>query len=751
MGRLALASAFIGVTILLVGTWGGLLITPVAAVELGWGTPARLAETASHPKVATDVSGGSLVVWGELHGISSSVWAIRHAEGDGWSVPVQIGTYDDWRWRRAPEPDVAVDANGNAFVVWQHKDLGPSWFNASIRASRFVSGAGWSAPAEITGPDSRIEVELVEGYASCCAISIPQVAVNAAGHAIVVWSRSNDSGGQIWAARYVVGDGWGTPELIWSERTSFGYSAYFGRLVALDDGGNAIVVWRDSGSRHTVWASRYVTDVGWQPATIIGDGGHHSFLQGSYALDIASHPHGVAVVTWNVWDRDRDARSIAAAFYEPTGGWRNATTINEGPSDLLAFEPRAAVNGAGNALVVWLQYSMASEERILYASQSLAGGGWGTPIEVGAGEGTYGHRLAFNSEGDAIVTWYQGGERGDSGPGIVWARRLVPALGWEPTIQIGKGRTPEIDVDSMEGATIVWVRNHGVGDERGLWASQFSSLSMAVLELEEELRGTQDTLRDTQHALRDTQEALAKSRGDLEAAQQTLGETRSALDAVTAGLASANNRVVLLLGLQAAFAGVSLVLFGMYWNLRRIRPGAWTRLRSLGRHSRSEESRNFTRTRRGWPASRARGGVQLTSKERILLHLLDSFVGQDAREASREQTQTGIADATGVDLRHFAQYVRPLIADGLVEERSAYVQGMLQRRKVYDLTPYGVRSALGIRDRAQSAVVPVRDSSGVRETTLAEVLATTRGTLSILQVVRELTENGAVDLRPWRR
>lgn len=74
------------------------------------------------------------------------------------------------------------------------------------------------------------------------------------------------------------------------------------------------------------------------------------------------------------------------------------------------------------------------------------------------------------------------------------------------------------------------------------------------------------------------------------------------------------------------------------------------------------------------------------------------------------------------------------------------MKGLVQRRKVYVLTDNGRRSALGIRDRIRFAIIHVRDSSGDRETTIAEVLAGAKGSRSILDVVRESLQAGVLDL-----
>jgi len=109
-------------------------------------------------------------------------------------------------------------------------------------------------------------------------------------------------------------------------------------------------------------------------------------------------------------------------------------------------------------------------------------------------------------------------------------------------------------------------------------------------------------------------------------------------------------------------------------------------------------------------------------------------------------TQDGIAQAAGFDIPHFAQYVQPLVQEGLVRERTAHVKGARRRRKAYDLTDAGKVSAVQLRDKLRSEVVRVRDQTGVREANVSSVLAEARGKASFLDVFRQVAETGIFDL-----
>ncbi len=119
---------------------------------------------------------------------------------------------------------------------------------------------------------------------------------------------------------------------------------------------------------------------------------------------------------------------------------------------------------------------------------------------------------------------------------------------------------------------------------------------------------------------------------------------------------------------------------------------------------------------------------------------------REALEVPPEVTQEGLASAAWVELRHLSQYLRPLLKEDLVRERTCHVKGIRQRRKVYHLTDAGMHTAYRLRDRVKAETVRVRDASGARDETVAKVLEVLGGKVSPLQVVRRSSQDGVVDL-----
>jgi len=138
--------------------------------------------------------------------------------------------------------------------------------------------------------------------------------------------------------------------------------------------------------------------------------------------------------------------------------------------------------------------------------------------------------------------------------------------------------------------------------------------------------------------------------------------------------------------------------------------------------------------------------VRLTAKERILIHLADFAKYTDVIEVPPEMGQEGIAQAAGLYVQHVRQFIDPLLKEGLLRERTAHVRGHRRRLKVYDLTDSGRRAAALLREKVRGERVRVRDSSGIRDTTIAEALKATEGAATLAVLVREALEDRVVDL-----
>jgi hypothetical protein len=246
--------------------------------ESGW-SRAELLEGApggaEYADADLDADGNILAVWSQREGARSSTWSNRYAAGTGWSTPVLLETDDagsTWMTR------IVMDASGNALAVWMQSD-GTRY---NLWSNRYQKNSGWSGP------------QLVETSNSGDVLSV-DLAADAHGNFVTVWEESDRSfqgaHNDAWTNRHTTGAGWGTAERL---ETSDAGSASLPR-VAVDPAGNALVLWsQHDGTRYNMWSRRYLPAFGWGGPVLLeaDDGGDAVFAR------VAMDGSGDAIGLW---------------------------------------------------------------------------------------------------------------------------------------------------------------------------------------------------------------------------------------------------------------------------------------------------------------------------------------------------------------------------------------------------------------------------------------------------------------------
>ena len=301
----------------------------------GWGT-AEIIETdnagsANDPQIAVAANGDALAVWHQHDGTRMNIWSNRYTAGSGWGTAALIESDDAGH---AFASQVAFDASGNALAVWNQDD-GTRY---NIWANRYTAGSGWGI-AELIETDNAGDAK------------VPQIAIATNGYAMAVWKQSDGTRDNIWANRYTVGTGWGTAALIETDDAGNAYDPQ----IALDASGNALAVWSQfDGTNNNIVANRYTAGSGWGTAAPI---------ETDYALNtgtpqIALDADGNALAVWVHSDGTR--YNIWANRYTAGSGWGTAEII-ETDNAGSAGSPQIAFDINGNALAVWQQTDNSTE------------------------------------------------------------------------------------------------------------------------------------------------------------------------------------------------------------------------------------------------------------------------------------------------------------------------------------------------------------------------------------------------------
>ncbi len=409
---------------------------PAVLIEAGAGQ-------AYSPQIATDAHGNAIAVWRQYDGSGNRVWANRYLAGAGWGTAAIIQNRADPVSPPLNPPQIAMDANGNAFVVWEEFDAGSTSLT-SIRARPYIVGQGWGA------------VQLIESGADTAYA--PQVGMDANGNAIVVWAQASFGLYRTRANRYVAGTGWGSDVRI--DNSSF---SNYPPQIAMGADGNAVAVWTQYNG--TVAANRYTAGSGWNTAVSIAPNSHDP--------QVAVSPDGFAYVVWV--QHDGLFYRIYSKRYRPISGWDGDDEIVDSDlSDVLGY-PDVAVDGAGNAFAAWTRNE--GGRSAIYVAKHPVLTDWGLTLRIDwdwAGS-SGAPQIAVNANGDAFAAWHQR----DSLRSNAWAcRRLAGEPYWDSaelieTDDTGSAYDPRVVVAPDSAALAVWRQYDGTRDN--IWASRIDS------------------------------------------------------------------------------------------------------------------------------------------------------------------------------------------------------------------------------------------------------------------------------------
>lgn len=403
----------------------------------GWGMPQLIetnsAQVTSLPEVAMDSSGNAVAVWGQLDGSTNSIWANRYAPTTGWGTAQLIETNNTGN---ALDPRVAMDASGNAMVVW--------WQSNNIWANS-------STPAGVWGTAQLIETNA----------ALPKVSMGSAGIAIAVWEKSDGTTKSIWANRYTPAGGWGTAQLIETDNTGTTRD----HQVAMDSSNNAVAVWGQTvGIRKNIWANRCNPAGVWSTAQLLETDEVGFWAEPQVAMSSA----GNAVVVWN--QIDGTFNTIWGTQYTTAGGWVAAQRIETGTWS-AAF-PQVAMDSGGNAVAIWQQDDGARSNT--WANRYTMAGGWsGAQLIETVNSGSVERpQIAMSASGYAMAVWHANDGVRDN----VWANTIT--VGWRAaqlieTDNSGAALIPQLAMNSSSNAVAVWQQSDGT--RTNIWANRYST------------------------------------------------------------------------------------------------------------------------------------------------------------------------------------------------------------------------------------------------------------------------------------
>jgi len=213
-------------------------------------------------------------------------------------------------------------------------------------------------------------------------------------------------------------------------------------------------------------------DVAWSTAELIETNNAGDADSPRVAFD----GNGNAIAVWSQYDGARD--NIWASRFDGTS-W-DAAELIETDNAGDAYGHKIAFDGNGNAIVVWSQYDGVSNN--IWANR-FDGTSWGaaTLIETDNAGDAYSPVIAFDGNGNALAAWFQS----DGVRNNIWANRF-DGTSWGAATLIetdnaGGASAPKITFDGNGNAIAVWHQSDGA--RSNIWANRFDGTSWGAATL----------------------------------------------------------------------------------------------------------------------------------------------------------------------------------------------------------------------------------------------------------------------------
>jgi dipeptidyl aminopeptidase/acylaminoacyl peptidase len=340
----------------------------------------------------------------------------------------------------------------------------------------------------------------------------PQAVVSASGDGFVIF---HDETHTVWARRYLSATNAFDSLFQISDTSSPGIES----RVAVDDAGNAIVVWADRAGAGKIYARRFLIDgVGEAAPGAAGSWRAIETVQTPVAstvsfsaLDVAMTPDGSVAVSWIASDLGGATPTSSAylKIFEAGGSWAASERIGAGIS---CDKPRVAIAHVSNSLQIvaaWNEDTPGAEKtfttRYVYDLTTHAGAFSSAPISLltdatlhgavwGAGIDVAGNAFVATSESDNTAT----GKRN------IVINHFADGTWVTPTVVSTTNGVdaPSLSVGRTEGAVVLWRQCAPCA----LWGRRFDQ---GIWQPVEQISATDATVGNNLVALNNSGYALA--------------------------------------------------------------------------------------------------------------------------------------------------------------------------------------------------------------------------------------------------
>jgi hypothetical protein len=332
-----------------------------------WTSPLALSAgdgSAQGARVAIGDKGKAVAVWYRYTDTGSSVQAATWTAGGGWSAPSTLSAATGWAYL----PDVAIDGQGDAVVVW-YRYTGTG-FSVVESATQTASG-GWSPPGTVSRSDGWSED--------------PHVAAGGKGKVVAVWHRQISRLWEIEASTRSAGGDWSAPNAL---RPTTGT---YGLQVGVSDNGDGLAVWTHGSALE---AATGAVGGSWSSPGSVSP----SFGTQAAAVRLAVGGKGDAVA---LWTRYADgAYVVEAVTRSASGTWSMPSTLSTSAN----WNAQVAIADTGDAVAVWPRVT--GNVSVVEVAVRPANGGWSAPVRLSASDGSaYDPEVAIGGNRHGVAVW----------------------------------------------------------------------------------------------------------------------------------------------------------------------------------------------------------------------------------------------------------------------------------------------------------------------------------------------------------
>lgn len=292
-----------------------------------WSAPLDLSRSdqgAARPDLSMNERGEAAITWQADSSAWNVVQVAQRSVLGAWNPPEEIVGRFGPANSNAPEPQVAIDPEGDIALAWQNFEVSEGVVDAAVKQA----GSPWSPPTQMASPT---------GYGA----REPQVAMGPHGEATVAWISVTFGARTVESSIKLANGAWTPP--VQHSKFEYEQEAY-GLELAPDPASDGIVAWE-------MWRYGHF-DVQIGPAN---QGLFASTTIARYAesSDVATSAAGAPVAVWTKrpeQEREGESPVIEGAFDPgPSSPYFQLSSQSESS----VRTPQIAVNDAGEAAAAW--------------------------------------------------------------------------------------------------------------------------------------------------------------------------------------------------------------------------------------------------------------------------------------------------------------------------------------------------------------------------------------------------------------